>query len=336
MRAEGPLERLVDGMVEHAGRQSDPARDRLLRLIEKRHRDGISAVLVYGSYLRGKRDTLLDFYVLLDGYRALRPHWHAALAWLLSPNVYQVCAGSGVGEVRAKYALLTLGRFERAMRRDPHPYFWARFAQPAGLLYCRDAASRARVIATLAQASRRFVTTVVPRMPEEFTARELIDEGLRLTYACELRSEPPGHAAALFRHNAAWFESMLRLLAAEHLGFERAACEGYYRRTTGPWRRRSSSLAWALRRFYGKIKSVLRLFKAALTFDGGLDYLLWKIARHSGHYIEPTARQRRQTKATHMGKHIQHPPATRQPRGKGVVVALIQEQAGFLATQQIG
>lgn len=293
MRTEDPLERLVAGTVDDAGRQPDPVRDRLLQLIQKRHGDGIAAVLVYGSYLRGKRDTLLDFYVLLEGYRELRPAWHAALAWLLSPNVYQVCAGSGPAEVRAKYALLTLGRFERAMRRDPHPYFWARFAQPAGLVYCRDAASHARVIAALAQAGRRFVSAVVPRMPAEFSARELVDEGLSLTYACELRSEPVGHAAELFRHNAAWFESTLRLLAAGQPGFERAGSAGHYRRTTGPWRRRSSSLAWVLRRFYGKLKSVLRLFKAALTFEGGLDYLLWKIARHSGQYIEPTARQRR-------------------------------------------
>jgi len=32
--------------------------------------------------------------------------------------------------------------------------------------------------------------------------------------------------------------------------------------------------------------------KAAVTFDGALDYLLWKIQRHSGVYIEPTGLQR--------------------------------------------
>ena len=287
------LEELVAEQVDGTARNADASCDRLLRVIRDRFGGGIAAVLIYGSHTRGRRNGLLDFYVLLDSYRALRPSWQAGLAWVLSPNVYQVRAGTAPGEVRAKCALMTLGRFERAIRRDPHPYFWARFAQPAGLVYCRDPAYRARVVAALAHASRRFAAAVVPRLPEEFTAMELVTRGLELTYACELRSEPAGHAATLFSHNAGWFESALRLLAAERLGFERAGSVGRYRRAAGPWRRRFSGLAWTLRRLYGKCKSVLRLLKAAVTFEGGLDYLLWKIARHSGQYIEPTQRQQR-------------------------------------------
>jgi len=41
-----------------------------------------------------------------------------------------------------------------------------------------------------------------------------------------------------------------------------------------------------------KVLSTLRIVKAAMTFDGALDYLLWKIKRHSGVYIEPTRLQR--------------------------------------------
>jgi hypothetical protein len=41
-------------------------------------------------------------------------------------------------------------------------------------------------------------------------------------------------------------------------------------------------VAWALRGVVGRALSVLRLAKGAFTFDGGLDYILWKIARHSG------------------------------------------------------
>ena len=40
-------------------------------------------------------------------------------------------------------------------------------------------------------------------------------------------------------------------------------------------------------------RSVLRLFKAAFTFNEPLEYLLWKIERHSGLYIEPSDRQLR-------------------------------------------
>jgi hypothetical protein len=291
--ADDALYRLVAGRIDRACPWPDPQRDRLLARILERHGDGVQAVLVYGSYLRGQRDTLLDFYVLLDGYRALQPAWQAALLWLLSPNVYQVQVGVAPNEARAKYALLTLGRFERAMRRDFHPYFWARFAQPAGLVYCRDPASRERVIEALAQAGRRFVANVVPRLPGDFTATQLVSRGLGLTYACELRTEPAGHATALFEHDAVWFEALVQLLAGGHHGYRATETAGRYRHDTGRLQRSRSSLAWLVRRPYGKAKSLLRLLKAALTFDGGFDYLLWKIARHSGQYIEPTARQRR-------------------------------------------
>ena len=74
-------------------------------------------------------------------------------------------------------------RFEHAMRRDFHPYFWARFAQPCGLLYARDAAVRERVVAALIEAARHFVAAVVPRLPDEFTPADLATTGFALTRA---------------------------------------------------------------------------------------------------------------------------------------------------------
>ncbi len=43
----------------------------------------------------------------------------------------------------------------------------------------------------------------------------------------------------------------------------------------------------------GKGWSVLRLIKAAFTFQGGADYIAWKIERHSGEKIILTDWQRR-------------------------------------------
>lgn len=297
MAAEA-LRHLVAGRAETACDGSDPRRDRLLQRIRERHGDGVLAVLVYGSYLRGNRDTLLDFYVLMDGYGSVEPRWQAALAFMLSPNVYQVQAGEPPDEARAKYALMTLGRFEHAVRRDFHPYFWARFAQPCGLLYCRDEAARGRIVDALADACRHFVGSVVPRLDppgldESFTARELVTAGLGLTYACELRTEPAGRASSLYEHDAAHYDAMVAALEQEGLGYRAAADSGRYLSIVPAARRRLSRLAWFLRRVWGKPKSALRVTKAALTFDGGLDYLLWKIRRHSGEYIEPTERQRR-------------------------------------------
>ena len=54
-----------------------------------------------------------------------------------------------------------------------------------------------------------------------------------------------------------------------------------------------SRLAWSARRVQGKTLSVLRLVKSAFTFQGGVDYLLWKLERHSGVRVEATERERR-------------------------------------------
>ena len=57
--------------------------------------------------------------------------------------------------------------------------------------------------------------------------------------------------------------------------------------------RRLAEFRWALRRCWGKTLNILRLFKAAGTFSNGIDYLLWKVERHSGVRVEATERMRR-------------------------------------------
>src|SRR3990172_8131892 len=120
-----------------------------------RHGDAVKAILVYGScYRTGDEHGVFDIYVLIDGYRAFYGRWGPALAnRVLSPNVYSLEVPSGPGAVRAKYAILTLAGFSRGTsRRAFHSYFWARFSQPAGLLFAADAAVAARVQAGLAGA----------------------------------------------------------------------------------------------------------------------------------------------------------------------------------------
>ena len=50
--------------------------------------------------------------------------------------------------------------------------------------------------------------------------------------------------------------------------------------------RLKNRLDWFVRRWQGKLLSVLRLLKGLLTFRGGVDYILWKIERHSGERVE--------------------------------------------------
>jgi len=289
----GRLREIVTRQMSDTCGFPDPQRDNLLEQIRSRYGDGLQAVLIYGSYLRGKRDTLLDFYVFLDDYGSLAKAWQGWLAKALPPNVYQIQHGTPPDEIRAKYALLTLDRFERAVRDDFHSYFWARFAQPSGILYCRDESAERRVVDAICQASISFARRVAPGLPDHFKARQLWVEGLGLTYQCEFRSEPPGHAGKLFDYWPDYYRAVTRAVAGSDIGFEAAGEQDRFRNTCSARARRRSPFEWRMRKFQGKILSTLRIIKAALTFDGALEYLLWKIKRHSGVYIEPTELQRK-------------------------------------------
>lgn len=293
MDTDKTIHDLVAGQVLGTCDFPDEQRDQLLDQIKQRYGSGLLAVLIYGSYLRGKRDTLLDFYVLLESYAAMPSAWQGWLARALPPNVYQISHGEPPDEIRAKYAVLTLDRFEYAVRRDFHSYFWARFAQPCGILFIRDDPIRERVIKAIGQSARTFARHVAPVLPDSFDAKQMWATGLGLTYQCEFRSEPAGHAEKLYGYWPDYYRSMTALLANQGLGFELAAEKGRYANTVAPGKRRRAPFSWWLRKAQGKILSTLRILKAALTFDGALDYLLWKIKRHSGVYIEPTALQKK-------------------------------------------
>ena len=58
-----------------------------------------------------------------------------------------------------------------------------------------------------------------------------------------------------------------------------------YQSQAGQFRRGAATVAWGLRRAQGKLLSIMRLIKALLTFEGGLDYIAWKLERHSGEEI---------------------------------------------------
>ena len=50
---------------------------------------------------------------------------------------------------------------------------------------------------------------------------------------------------------------------------------------------------WPVRRVQGKMLSITRLVKALFTFEGGLDYIAWKLERHSGEKVVIPDRVRR-------------------------------------------
>ncbi|MAT83546.1 MAG: hypothetical protein CMD39_04590 [Gammaproteobacteria bacterium] len=292
------LEALIRRELHALAHADDPDVARLTEEIRRRH-DGVLAVLLYGSYLRGKRDTLLDFYVLVDDLRAALPRGHAPGNRLLPPNVYYVAlpAADGRDAVRAKYATMTLAQFEDAMD-DFHGYFWSRFTQPAGLVSARSDEVADRVVRAVARAVHTFVARTVPMLQPPFSSESLWQRGFALTYASELRSEQAEGVGSLYAAQPQRFDALLaayaqRADAAAAPAAAPPAGSGAYRPRGPQPSRGRSRMAWGARRVAGKLLSVARLVKAAGTFDDPLDYLLWKIERHSGIYIEPSERARK-------------------------------------------
>ncbi|MDZ7598120.1 MAG: hypothetical protein U5J82_07485 [Desulfobacterales bacterium] len=199
--------------------------------------------------------------------------------------------------MRAKYAVLSLADFEQgASMQWFHSYIWGRFAQPVAIVYARDRHTGERVSRALARAVVTFIRRALPCTPSPFTAAELWFKGLSLSYRAELRAERPEKLKGLVARYARYYEA-LTWAAIPAAAFpvavtgqaDRARYEARIPRRTRFLCRQS----WRLRFFQGKVLSVLRLLKSAFTFVGGMDYILWKVERHSGVRVDLSPRLRR-------------------------------------------
>jgi hypothetical protein len=257
--------------------------------IVRRHGDTVAAILFYGSCLRdGDPDGVLDFYVLVDDYRAF--HGGMALAAanrLLPPNVIFLA-----GEAKAKVAIISRRQFRARMRpASLDTTLWARFCQPAAILYCRDQGVRDWVCQTLALAVTTAVHWALRLGPLRGSAAELWTALFRQTYGAELRVERQDRAAAVAGFAPERFDTLLPLAARPDELTQDGP--GTFRVTLDPAARRRAQAGWRLRRRLGKALNLARLSKALFTFEGGLDYIVWKLERHSRQKIVLTPWQRR-------------------------------------------
>lgn len=286
-------------IVENWSRRPAPEEVAALADAARRRHGGVCSVLFYGSCMRNNRfdEGIVDLYLLVDDYRgAFASPFQALMNRLLPPNVFYLEVPFRGTTLRAKYAVLTLGDFTRGCERWFHSYIWGRFAQPCGLVYVRTERDADAIRKALAGAVRTFVRRALPQAPETFTIRELWSTGLSLSYRCELRSEDHAKTVRLFDAAPEYYEAVTPLaLGASGLAIETLAGDTPVRyRLRIPIRQRKRNLlAWRLRQLQGKVLSVLRLLKAVLTFENGLEYVLWKIERHSGVRVQcsPTLRR---------------------------------------------
>ena len=271
-------------MAEELAAPADPAVAAVADAARAAHGPGVCAVLFYGSCRRdGYREGLLvDLYLMVDDYASV--HRSRLMRWLnqLDPAQRLLCRDRA--HRRQRFAPSTpwsawVSSNGWSSPATLNPYFWARFAQPTGLLWSRDpgVGSRDR---------RRLVAGDPDHRPGRAAAggrrrrrgRRLWSRALTESYRTELRAEKPQRAAPIVARRSG-------ALSAGHGGPGRAAGPSASRPL--PQRR------WFWRRVQGKALSLLRLAKASWTFAGGADYLAWKISRHAGVPVEFSPWERR-------------------------------------------
>jgi hypothetical protein len=272
------------------------ALDALRAALQQRHRDSVESLLFYGSCLRSGNlaEGLVDLYVIVRDYRSAYASRLAAFGnWLLAPNVFYLQVEAGGETIRCKYAVFS--RATLASGVSPlwfESYLWGRLCQPVAIAWSANAEAEARARTALHDATRTFIDRVLPAAPADGELQQLWQRGLALSYATELRAERSHRAGEIANHASEYAAAATRAIAPEvHWRF--AVSGNRYAALVPHESRRAARLAWLLRRVQGKLLSILRLVKALFTFEGGLDYIAWKLERHSGQRIDIPPRVRR-------------------------------------------
>jgi uncharacterized protein YmfQ (DUF2313 family) len=255
---------------------------------------GARAILYYGSTLRDAQldGLMLDFYLIVADYeQAFGKTWLARANKLLPPNVFPFEHNGLV----AKYAILSEADFVRLTgRRTRNVSVWARFAQPSRLAWSADKAAAERAIDAVAQAAPTLLDAARPCAPDSLDPLDLWRQAFALTYAAELRAERSGRAVSVVDADPDRYRAFtLPALAAAGLDVHLVNDRIVFDRPMSTAERAQGRKCWARRRRQGKALTLLRLAKASATYAGGIDYLAWKISRHSGHKVEIKPWQRK-------------------------------------------
>jgi len=275
-------ESLHDLVAAELAEPVDPRAETLATAVAARYGRAARAVLFYGSCLRERQldGLMLDFYLIVSDYEAAYgKSWLATANRLIPPNVFPFEADG----LTCKYAVLSEADFARlcGLATD-NPSVWARFAQPARLVWAADDGAQAGAIDAVVAAAPTLIARTLPTLAT--TPSEPLDiwrAAFALTYAAELRAERKTRSGSIVdsdpdryrRFTPAVLEAAKTILVPQD---EAQAVRG--------WKRTQRR---------GKRLTLLRLAKASATFAGGIDYLAWKINRHAGTRIAIRPWQRR-------------------------------------------
>lgn len=280
---------LVDFVLNEWDRDVPPAVVTAAQDIAGKYGECVQGVLFYGSCLRTGEieDKILDFYVIVESYQAAYDkRWLAIANQILPPNVfYHEIDVDGV-MVRSKYAVISTNDLSfRVSKACLNVSIWARFCQPCMLLLS-GSDTKALIAHDIAISIETMLSNLIDLKPWALASRDLWVAAFEETYAAELRSERGGKGFEIYLLDQSRYDEVtpIALNALEiDVGDGKALPP-----ITQPARTDNfqAKLMWFLRRLNGKIVSFLRLMKASMTFDGGIDYLAWKIRRHSGVEVE--------------------------------------------------
>lgn len=254
--------------------------------VRARHADAAQAILFYGSCLRQPEtllaDSLLDFYLLVNDYRATYSSGFLSLAnRLLPPNVFYLEVAHGSAILRCKYAVISLAQFRDGVGRGAESVsLWARFSQQSRLVWSRDASIASAVTSAATDAVLTMLGCTLPLMEPAASPEAVWQRAFSETYRAELRPEDASRAAELVAVDLERYRRVsepARALLAQEPQMSAIDC------TRG----------WQKRRRTSKLLNLARLLKATFTFDGAVDYALWKVKRHSGVTVPVTDWQRR-------------------------------------------
>jgi hypothetical protein len=265
----------------------------------------VLGVLFYGSGLRDQTDEgVLDFWVIVDDYdSAYQNRSHAILNHVAPPNVFYLEREYDGSTLRTKYGVIDRSAFEKGTSESAwHPYIWARFAQPARALACRDDEAEAILAIAVTDAIVTMVARLVCMLPSRgrffrFSLAAFWQEAFRRTYDSERRPEAEELIRGLYSVNAERYDQVATQ-ALLHL-----ASQGQIANATAHPRsfsveistraRRNGRIRWRFMRSYARVLGLVRLAKTAFTFGEWVPYVLWKLERHTGRRIELSERQRK-------------------------------------------
>ncbi len=257
--------------------QQDDVLEKFVEALKADYKQSLLGVIFYGSCMRTReyQGAMLDFYVIVDEYKhAYSSRWHSIANKILPPNVFYLQVKLHGQFYRSKYAVVSQSGLNSAVEKSFHPYFWARFTQPLSYIYVVNDDVKKWIASVQCVAATIFVDSVKDSVEGKFSSEALWKKGLQLTYSAELRAENKQRAGVIYNSQRDFYD-----------GITAALFSGKSNDVPSSKVRILTSIKWKLRAILGKVLSVLRLMKATTTFVNGVDYIAWKIERHTGEQV---------------------------------------------------